>query len=270
MIRRPAKTSHTTFNRLFSLEGRVAVVTGACGQLGRQFAEALCGAGAFVVLTDLDHRIVRKMAGELSTRYPGQVSALVMDVTRRRSIQTATAQIVRTEGKIDILLNNAGIGIFTPFESRTEEEVRRAIDINLKGTLWCSQLFSEPMRARKSGCIINIGSIYGVISADPRIYAKSGRNSSEVYAATKAGVIHLTRYLAVYLAPHGIRVNAISPGGVFNHQDPEFVTNYCAKAPLGRMATPTDLEGALIYLASDASSYVTGHNLIVDGGITLW
>lgn len=264
------KPAPSILGSLFSLEGRVAVITGACGQLGRQFTEALCAAGATVVITDLDQHQAQETAREFAKRFPGQTSAVVMDVTRPSSIRSAISEIVQKLGKIDVLLNNAGIGIFTPYEVRSEEEVNKAIDINLKGVFWCTQIVSEQMQKQKSGTIINIGSIYGVVAADPRIYGKSARNSSEIYAATKAGVIHMTRYLAVYLAPHGIRVNAISPGGVFNHQDPEFVKNYCHKVPLGRMGNDTDLQGALIFLASDASAYITGHNLLVDGGLTLW
>jgi NAD(P)-dependent dehydrogenase (short-subunit alcohol dehydrogenase family) len=260
--------SKNVATRLFSLEGRTALVTGACGQLGRAFAETLARAGAKVLLTDVATEACEKLAREASKAWGRPVQWLYMDVTSRDSIASAFEEARRRMGQIDILVNNAGIGIFTPFEKRTEQEVEQATQINLHGPLWCSQLFAE--QAHKGASIVNIGSIYGVVAADPRIYGSSGRNSSEIYAATKAGVIHMTRYLAVYLAPRGIRVNCISPGGVFNHQDKSFIKNYEAKTPLRRMAKTDDLQGALLYLASDASAYMTGQNLIIDGGFGLW
>jgi NAD(P)-dependent dehydrogenase (short-subunit alcohol dehydrogenase family) len=162
------------------------------------------------------------------------------------------------------------MGVYTPFESRTEEELDEVIDLNLKATILVSKAAAESMKSQKSGAIINFGSIYGVTTPDFRIYGDSGRNSSEIYGATKAGVIHFTKYLAAYLAPYCIRSNAISPGGVFNHQDPDFVKKYEYKTPLARMATSADLIGTILFLSSDDAQYITGQNIAVDGGFTVW
>lgn len=253
---------------LFNIRGKVAVVTGAAGQLGYQLAIALNEAGSNVVLADLMLDVCEERARRLSEAGPEAI-AVTLDVTNKQSVEEMADRIVSKFGKIDILVNNAGIACFTPFEERTIDDFQRVIDVNLKGVFLCSQVVSRYMEKRKSGVIINIGSIYGVVAADQGIYGCSGRNSSEVYAATKAGVIQITKYLASYLAKNNIRVNCISPGGVFNNQDPAFVRNYCDRTPLGRMGADTDLKGAVVYLASDASAYVTGHNLIVDGGWTI-
>ncbi|MDP9260662.1 MAG: SDR family oxidoreductase, partial [Actinomycetota bacterium] len=171
-------------------------------------------------------------------------------------------------GGLDILVNNAGIGVYTALEERTAAELAAVAAVNLTGTALCSRAAAPLMR--EGGAIVNIASIYGIVSPDPRIYGTSGRNSSEIYGATKAGVIQMTRWFAVHLAPQRIRVNCISPGGVFAHQTADFVASYEQRTPLGRMTTVSDLEGALIYLTSDASAYVTGHNLVVDGGWSAW
>jgi len=252
----------------FRLDGKVVTVTGAAGQLGDQLTKAYSEAGAHVVLADISLAECEKRVKELS-KSGKECMAIEMDITDKKSVEKALASIMKKFGRADVLVNNAGIGLFTPFEDRTPEEFEKAMRINLLGTFLCSQVFSKQMAKQKSGCIINIGSVYGVTSADYRIYGDSGRNSSEVYAATKAGVIHMTRYLAVYLARHGIRVNCISPGGLFNKQDPFFVKNYEYKTPMGRMADDTDLKGAAVFLASPAAKYVTGQNLVVDGGFTL-
>jgi NAD(P)-dependent dehydrogenase (short-subunit alcohol dehydrogenase family) len=255
---------------LFSLRGRTALVTGACGQLGRQHVDALAEAGASVVLADIEEKAVVALAQDASKRHGRPMLGLGLDVTREQNVEAALRQVLEWSPTLDVLVNNAGIGLFTPWETRTEEEAASIIDINLKGVLWCTKIFSRPMREQKRGSIVNLGSIYGLVSADPRVYGASGRNSAELYAATKGGVIQMTRYMAVHLAPEGVRVNSISPGGVFNKQEPGFVKNYEQRTPMGRMAREDELKGALVYLASDASSYVTGHDLVVDGGWRAW
>lgn len=248
----------------FSLAGRTAVVTGGSGQLGKAFGRALAEAGAKVVLADLKPLKKAELAS-LSPR-EGAVSSIRLDVTSPESVRS----VVRAAGAVDVWVNNAGIAVFTPFAKRTVAEFDKVLAVNVRGTFLCSQAVAPGMARRRRGSIVNIGSIYGLASPDPSIYADSGRNSSEVYGASKAGVIQMTRWLAVHLAPAGVRVNSITPGGVFNHQSPAFVRNYERKTPLGRMAHEEDMQGALVYLASDASSYVTGHNLVVDGGYSAW
>ncbi len=243
-------------SNLYDLKNKKILITGANGQLGKALAVALLKNGATVIATDLQ--------AESETTHP-QMTYFQMDITSKQSIEAAAKKI----GEVDVLINNAGIGIFTPFEQRTEPEIDQAMDVNLKGTILCTKIFSQKMLEREKGKIINIGSIYGVVAADKKIYGDSGRNSSEIYGATKAGVIHLTKYFAAYLGEYNIQVNAVSPGGIFNEQKPEFVDNYIRKTPLGRMAETSDVSGVICFLASDDAGYITGQNITVDGGFNL-
>lgn len=254
---------------LFDLNDRVAIVTGGAGQLGAAFCDVLHSAGARVVVADLDREGAEKVCegldGDLKTVLPVEA-----DITRRSDVEMLVESALKSFDRLDILVNNAGIGCFSPFEARTDIEFDHVLEVNLKGLFLCAQRSAEAMTGSGGGVMINIGSIYGLVGADQRIYGESGRNSSEVYAASKGGVIAMTRYLSVYLAPRNIRVNCLSPGGIFNHQDPFLVEKYSERTPMGRMATVEDLKGAMLFLASDASRYVTGQNLVVDGGWTAW
>jgi len=253
---------------MFDLSNRNAIVTGAAGQLGYQLSAALLEAGANVVLAD-KAEVPKEKLKNLENIGP-KTMAVKVDVTDKDSIENMVKKVVSKFGKIDILVNNAGTAVFTPFEERRLDEFEKVLDVNLKGVFLCSQIVSKRMMKQKKGNIINVGSIYGLVSPNHRIYDKSGRNSSEVYGASKAGVIQITKYLATYLSKYNIRVNCISPGGIFNYQDPAFVKKYSDKTPLGRMGNETDIKGAVVFLASDASAYITGHNLVVDGGWTVW
>lgn len=254
---------------LFRLNGKVAIVTGAAGQLGFSFSKALSEAGAVVIMADLNSNECKEKENLVRKGGYVEVHSIEVDVTQKRSIKSMTEQVLERFKRIDVLVNNAGVAVFTPFSKRTIDEYNRVMNVNVKGTLFCTQIVSKEMQAN-GGSIINIGSIYGIVSPDPRIYSDSGRNSSEVYGTSKAAIIQMTRYLAVHLAKFNIRVNCLSPGGVFANQKDFFINNYNQKTPLGRMAKESDLCGALIFLASGASSYITGHNLIVDGGFTIW
>lgn len=254
--------------KYFDIKGKVIVITGAAGRLGSFFSAVMAERGATVVAADVDIERLRRKK-EAQKRAGLSVRTVYMDVTDAACVRESFAKIGRRYKKIDVLVNNAALQVFSRFEKRTEDEYRQVIDSNLKGAIFCSQQVVKFMKGR-AGSIINIGSIYGVVSPDPRVYGRSGRNNSEVYGAGKAAMIQLTKYLAVHLARHGIRVNCVSPGGIFAGQDSAFVKNYCRRVPLGRMAKESDLAGALIYLASDSSSYITGHNLVVDGGLTIW
>jgi NAD(P)-dependent dehydrogenase (short-subunit alcohol dehydrogenase family) len=229
-------------------------------------ARALAEAGARVALVDRDVAGCEALAGE-----PGfeASAAFCADLTQPDEVVALAAAIEAHFGRVDVLVNNAGIGVFTPFEERTEDEFEAVLDINVKAGWRCIQAFRAALESAR-GNVINIGSVYGVVSPDPRVYGDSGRNSGEVYGASKAAMIQMTRYFAVHLAPVQIRVNSITPGGVFAGQDPAFVEAYEARTPMGRMGRPEDLAGAVVYLASDAAGYVTGHNLVVDGGFTAW
>lgn len=247
------------------LRNKVVLVTGAAGQLGRALCQAYRTQGARVIGADQDLN-KRKI-------FPG-VDYRSMDIADEFSVRKTFDQIHERYKKIDILVNNAGISTFDPFWDRPESSFDRVMDVNLKGTFWCIQHFARHHRRKKSGgSIINIGSIYGVVSPDPGIYTDCSRHSPEVYGASKAGVIQMTKYFAVHLAPYQIRVNCVSPGGIFNPENPQgkdFVKNYSARCPLGRMARTEEIVGPVLFLSSPAAAYATGTNLMVDGGMSAW
>jgi NAD(P)-dependent dehydrogenase (short-subunit alcohol dehydrogenase family) len=259
---------YSLFSKEFS--GKIILVTGGSGQIGHTLISSYVGVGATVINTDItpgENNV------DLSDQFPnGEPRSFFLeaDITQRGAVEDAVKKIIDVFGHIDILINLAGISVFTPFEERTDEEFQSIMDVNVKGTFLATQIVSRYMiKEAVRGIILNVGSIYGVSIADQRIYGDSGRNSPEVYAISKAGVIHFTRYMARYLALYGIRVNCISPGGIFNNQAPAFVNNYIYKTPLNRMGTPEDLIGGIFYLTSSMSEYVTGQNLLVDGGFTI-
>lgn len=250
----------------YNLKNKTIVLTGANGQLGQSLAGALLSQGAFVYLTDLHNEINKDSEAFLNKKYDSKYEYVKMDITSESSIKDAMDKMAKD---VDVLINNAGFSVFTPFEKRTEAELDNVMDVNLKGTILCAKNFSKKMKEKKSGRIINIGSIYGIVPPDKKIYGNSRRNNSEIYGATKAGVIQLTKYLAAYLAEYNIQVNAVSPGGIFNNQDKFFLDNYVGKTPLGRMADTSDFHGAVCFLASADSGYITGQNITVDGGFSL-
>jgi len=175
------------------------------------------------------------------------------------------------KGGIDVLINNAGTQVFTPFENRIEKELDSVIDVNLKGTIFMIQaVFNRFFKSQKSGCIVNIGSIYGVVAGNMGLYAEGDRRTSEIYGATKAAIIQLTKYFAAYMATYNVRVNCISPGGISNGQSREFIKKYSSKVPLGRMGNEEELHSTLAYFISEESTYITGQNIVIDGGLTLW
>lgn len=250
---------------LFALEGKAVVITGATGQLGQVFCMAFDAAGCRVFGADM------KIGGDLF-RSP-RVAYSELNIVSREAVGVFFDSFDKKE-KVDILVNNAGVSVFEPFEERTEESFDYVMDVNLKGTFNCIQAYAvHVQKTGHSGAIVNIGSIYGVVSPDPRIYTDCTRRNSEVYGATKAGVIQMTKYFAVHLAAAGIRVNCVSPGGVFNPHAPQgddFVKNYSARCPMGRMADAEDMVGAVLYLSSAAAAYTNGQNIVVDGGFSTW
>jgi NAD(P)-dependent dehydrogenase (short-subunit alcohol dehydrogenase family) len=267
----------------FLLDGRVAIVTGAAGLLGAEHCAALAAAGARVVATDLVEERCVDLARRLS-REGLLVEAVAADVTQAESLIGLRDAVLARFGHIDVLVNNAAIdekvdrslGSGTPsaFETLALASWKRAIDVNLTGVFLCCQILGTPMAVRKSGSIINVASTYGLVAPDQRLYRREDGTQafykSAAYPTTKAGVLGLTRYLAAYWSEAGVRVNALCPGGVENGQDPAFVARYAQRTPLGRMAHTDEYHGALIFLASEASSYMTGANLVVDGGFTAW
>lgn len=259
---------------LFSLEDRVAVVVGGAGQIGAQTCEAFLGAGAKVAVVDL-----MVDGSEIGDRNRLGVPT---DIVDQASMSEARDEVLDRFGQIDILVNHAhykgdpkhlrpGHDFFAPFEEYPLDIWKATIDVNLTGLFLACQTFGSVMAAEGGGSVVNTSSTYGMVSPQHGMYGDSGINSPIAYATTKSAVLNFSRYLATYWADKGVRVNTISPGGVRNvGQSEEFVDAYESRTPLGRMAEPTDYQGAMVFLASDASSYMTGANLVVDGGWTAW
>ncbi len=267
---------------LFNLSGKTALVTGASGILGRHFCNGLAEAGADVALVDIRADAVTELAGEIATKHDVKAQGFVCDVSDPASVAQMVAAVVAAFGHIDILHNNAAgksddlDAFFAPFEDYAFAQWRQIMAVNLDGMFLVAQAVGKQMVVQgKGGSIIQTSSIYGLMGPDQRIYEGSfylGRqiNTPAVYSASKAGIIGLTKYLATYWADKGIRVNAIAPGGAESGQNDEFMRRYSARIPMGRMAKPHEIVGALLYLASDASSYVTGQTIAVDGGLDAW
>jgi len=251
--------------KLFNLSGKVVLITGATGQLGRKICESFLSLGCKVIGLDLKTNINKVDSVEYHD----------VNISIRSEVENVITNIFEKYERIDILINNAGVSTFEPFEKRDEEKFDWVMDVNLKGTFWCHQAYINEFDRTKAerGVIINIASFYGVVSPDFRMYSDGDRKNSEVYGATKAGVIQMTKYFAVHLADRNIRVNAISPGGIFNSVFPqaeEFVKNYSYRCPMKRMANVEEMIGGIVYLSSDAASYTTGQNLVIDGGMSSW
>ncbi len=267
---------------LFEIDGRVAIVTGGAGLLGSEFCRTLANAGAGVIVADLDKDAAKTIALELQSS-GGTAIGVGVDVTKRRVISKLIKLTLSRFNRLDLLVNSAALDPkFDPdhheqslnaFEDYPLEAWNQALDVNLTGMFLVSQAAVIPMLAQGGGVIINICSTYGLVGPDQRLYEREGHPPQfkpVYYSVTKAGVLGFTRYLAAYYAGKNIRVNALTPGGVFNDHDDEFVEKYSARTILGRMARKDELNGALLFLASDASSYMTGANLVVDGGWTAW
>ncbi|MBN1299891.1 MAG: SDR family oxidoreductase [Melioribacteraceae bacterium] len=266
--------------QLFSLENKVAVVTGATGLIGKYHCKALSDAGAKVVVADTDEDNCSQFADVLPTDSIG----IFLDVTDRNSIAALKDKVLNEFGRIDILVNNAAINDMVEepksslqhsmFENYSLELWQRSINVNLTGVFLCSQIIGSHFAKQESGSIINIASTYGIVAPVQSLYKDEKGDQKfykpPAYSATKGGVIAFTRYLAAYWGNRNVRVNALSPGGVENSQGDYFIKQYSDRTPLGRMAAPSDYQGALVFLSSDASRYMTGANLVVDGGWTIW
>lgn len=267
----------TPGERIFRLDGRVAFLSGAAGHLGSAMAAALAQAGAHVVLNGRREEALAPLRDALAERGPG-ASIVAFDVRDTAAVERGFAQVAERHGRLDVLVNNAYAGPTGTVTSSTPDDFQAAYDVAVTGAFRCFSA-ARPLLAKAAeqaghASVVNIASMYGWVSPDPRIYGDSGMNSPPFYGAAKGGLLQLTRYLAAHAAAEGIRVNAVSPGPFpperVRARDPRFHDALRTKVPLGRVGEAEELRGALLFLASDASSFVTGINLPVDGGWTAW
>ena len=269
-------------NKLFNLEKRVIVVAGGAGQIGFSFCTILADAGATVIIADLDFEMAENKIAQLGdASIKEKLHAVKLDVSKIHDIEKFYKNVRDQFGKIYGLVNSfhfkgnsrkldTSSNFFAGFEDYPEEAWTQVHDINLKGSFLMSQKAIAYFKENGKGVIANVSSTYGNVSPNKSIYGDSGINSPVAYATSKAAIINLTRYIATHLADQNIRANVLSPGGVFNNQSEEFLRNYTNLTPLKRMANAEDYQGAILYLMSDASKYMTGANLVVDGGWTAW
>jgi NAD(P)-dependent dehydrogenase (short-subunit alcohol dehydrogenase family) len=268
----------------FQLDGKTIIVTGGLGQLGQHFSLSLKESGAQVVIIDAVNTPKKWIPRVEQLIHDGEgIVKFQCDITKRDQVESILTEVQSRFGAPFGLLNNAAIdfppnakgNVNGPFEDYPQEILDKTIDVNIKGTINCCQVFGKAMADHSRGSIVNIGSIYGMVSPNQNIYEYKREQGEEwfkpfSYSLTKSSLYNFTRYLSTYWAPKGVRVNTLSPAGVFNHQEKEFLDNYLKLVPMGRMANPEDLTGPAVFLFSDASSYMTGTNLTVDGGFTAW
>lgn len=268
------------------LTGRVAVITGGAGLLGLKHAEAIAEMGGVPVLLDVNRTALRRAVQALTRAGGAAPLGLAVNVANCRAVEKAREEILRKLGRIDILINNAAIDPKVTqagadfkrsrFEYFSKKQWERELSVGLTGAFLCSQVFGSHMAQAGGGVILNICSDLAVIAPDQRLYRKKGRRNNwqpvkpATYSVIKTGLLGLTRYLATYWCDRNIRVNALSPGGVYNGQPDEFVKRFSKLVPLSRMAKPDEYKAAVVFLVSNASSYMTGGNLIIDGGRTCW
>jgi|TARA_B110000495_G_scaffold167222_1_gene153627 NAD(P)-dependent dehydrogenase (short-subunit alcohol dehydrogenase family) len=259
----------------FSLKGKNIVLTGAIGYLGSKYAEGLSKFGANVILADINLSKAEKMKKILEEKFSTNPLAIKVDISNKKSVQQMASKICKKYKSIDVLINNAFYQETkkektSDFENFSLDAWEKSIRVNLTGTLICCQEIGKIMKKQKNGNIINISSVYGLLGADQRIYEKSGWNSTIAYGTTKSAILNMTRYLASYWHNDGIRVNSLSLGGVERGQGEKFLKKYSEKTMIGRMAKQDEYVGAIIFLSSNSSSYMTGSNLVIDGGWTAW
>ena len=253
---------------IFSLKKKIAIITGGAGLIGETVAIGLSQAGAKVYIADTDEKKGKK----IEKRYD-KIQWIDLDITDINSIKSTVDNVIKNEKKIDILINSAypkTIDWNLKFEKIKPESLKKNVDMHMNGFILCCQQVAEKMKKQKNGSIINFGSIYGVLGPNFSIYNGTDMTMPAAYSAIKGGIISFTKYLATYYAKYDIRANVICPGGILNNQLSNFVKNYEEKTPMKRMGKPEDIVGSIIFLASDASSYITGQVLMIDGGWTVW
>jgi NAD(P)-dependent dehydrogenase (short-subunit alcohol dehydrogenase family) len=261
---------------LMSLEGRVALVTGGAGHIGAALSEALAELGAAIVVLDLHEGPCHDVAESLEQEFGVETLPLPADLESESAVRVAANAALAHFRRLDILIHCAAFvstapleGWISPFAEQRADTWRRGLEVNLTAPFVLTQACAESLAESGKGSVVNVGSIYGMVGPDLRLYEGTGMGNAAAYAASKGGLLQLTRWLATALAPR-VRVNAITPGGVWRQQPEDFRKRYIDRTPLGRMATEEDFKGAVAYLASDLSRYVTGQNLVVDGGWTAW
>ncbi len=261
---------------LMNLRGRTALVTGGAGHIGRAICDTLAELGAAVAVLDCEGEACPKVASQIAQAHNVKTIALPADLTDEAAVREVPGRVVDKLGSLDILVHCAALvgtsglpGWAVPFSEQSADTWRKALEVNLTSAFVLTQAAAESLAASGRGAIIHIGSIYGVVGPDFGLYAGTKLGNPAAYAASKGGLLQFTRWLATALAPR-VRVNMLTPGGVERGQDATFRERYVARTPLARMATEEDFKGAVAYLASDLSAYVTGQNLIVDGGWTTW
>lgn len=275
-------------SEMFNLKGRVAIITGGAGMLGVQHAKAILESGGVPVIVDLKAEGVNEVVGQLSNHYKQEVFGVPADIAVKSQVDSMVERIVKKFGHIDILINNAALtvkggskeemkGYFSNFEDYPFHLWQKALDVNLTGLFLCTQAVGKVMVRQRSGVVLNIAAVYGLVSPDHRIYegivsqySQEPFNTPISYSTTKSAVLNFTRYLATYWADKNIRVNSFCPGAVYDNHDEKFVRNLTYRIPMGRMAYKYEYKGVIAFLVSDASSYMTGSNLVVDGGWTSW
>lgn len=265
-----------TIKQMLSMEGRVAVVTGGCGHIGRAIADGLAEQGCNILLIDRAEDALKATCSALGERWGVHVEGLAVDLENAEARVYIAPFVSERFGRADVLVNNAGFvgdsqmtGWVVPFERQSIETWRRAVEVNVTAGFHLSQLLAPMLKEHGCGSIVNVASIYGLLGPDMSLYDGTTMGNPAAYAVSKGGVIQLTRWMSTVLAPD-IRVNCISPGGVARNQPQVFVDKYVARTPLKRMGEEDDFKGAALYFSSDVSAWVTGQNLVVDGGWSAW
>lgn len=261
---------------MMSMKGRVSLITGGVGHLGRAMATALAEMGSSIVIVDIEREKTQSLADNLAKQFGIDTIGIGVDLADEGAIRGVPDRVAAKLDRLDVVINNAAFvgtsdlsGWTVPFEQQSSDTWRRALEVNLTAVFNLTQAALPLLKASGHGSIINIASIYGILGPDLRLYEGTNMGNPAAYAASKGGVIQFTRWCATALAPQ-VRANAITPGGVFRNQPKEFVDRYVKRTPLARMAREDDFVGAVVYLASDLSAYVTGQNIVIDGGWCVW
>lgn len=260
------------FLKKFGLPDKIAVVTGGGGLIGSEICRAFSEAGAKVYIGEVDQGRAESLVEEIKAK--GLLAEFIeMDITSEGSIVSAVSTIIKKDGAIDIWVNNAYPRTSdwgNKFEDVKVESLKKNVDMHMNGYFLCCQKVLEEMKKQESGVLINIGSHYGVLGPNFSVYEGTEMTMPAAYSLIKGGVVNFSRYLATYYAPYNIRVNVVCPGGIFDNQDPKFVEKYNKLVPLNRMGNPDDIAAPVLFLCSDASSYMTGQVVMVDGGLSAW